>query len=293
MQRRLRHRQENNNKKQSTSSARSRKKQKWKRQVVSLNKQEKTINLCSLSWLQAKNKKQSACESDLTASGENNNLPVLVPQTQKTQQQSTGAACRGCINKKHNKVKQQSSCGAACHGHKKEKTQSSMRWPVTATKEGGNNQNCAASCSCKQQRTINLWGLSHLQEEKSCELGGMLSRENNNLTAGGENNNQPILAAAYMIKTKHQSTSGACNSHSKKQQSKKQQSSFAVACNGQSKEKNTSTSCHGYMSGGRMKLWGLLWLHAHMHTQINLCSLQASKKRTIKPVSQVWVEQGK
>ena len=128
-----------------------------------LASRKKSINLCSLSWLQAKKQKNNQPVSRVVCLCKWGKTTINLRSCrkhEKTQQQSTDTACRGRNKKKHNKVKQQSSCVAACHGHKQEKTQPSMQRPVTAAKE---------------EKTI-----------KTVQPLAAASKKNNNLTAIGK-----------------------------------------------------------------------------------------------------------
>jgi len=161
---------------------------------------EKTIKLCSLSQLQAKeNNKplqpiastrrrkkknqpvswmasQAGKSSNLTLSGETNNQTVLMAINTKKEQQSTSVTC--CGHNRKNPTKRTASI--LCRGLlSRPMAASKKKWPVMATSEKNKTTiklysllwpqaTSEACCICKKKK----------KEQLACELDGKSSRKN-------------------------------------------------------------------------------------------------------------------
>jgi len=194
-------------------------------------KEKRAINLCGLSRLQGeKNNLVSQVASregknnNLAASTETNNKLVLAAANKQTKNTTTINRCGLLRPQQEKKTKQNNNHPV---------------WrPFTAASEKTKQQsNCAASHGRKEKKTINLCGLSRLQEEEkkqsTGESGGESRRKKNNLAASGENNNQPVFAAVNTKKTNNNQPVRPVAAAKRKIQKRKQQSSCAAA------------SCHG------------------------------------------------
>jgi len=98
-----------------------------------------------------------------------NNQPVLAPQTHtKNNNQPVWPVVATTRKKKTKQINNHPVRQplVTAHGHKQEKTHSSCAAACHGRKRGKTQSNCAACCGRKQRRTINLSGLSHLQEEE-------------------------------------------------------------------------------------------------------------------------------